>query len=383
MLYYLLIGLCFISYYIYNIIECKYRNVFQKTIVFIIALFLCCGYMTGTDWRTYEISYQWMTPDTFFSTILFWEPGFTLYTSLFRFLEIDFWNYLIITKFITFYIFIEALNKYCEKQYFFLALTFFVVFYGFFFWIDNPLRNLIAYAVFLLSIPSLIERKMWKYMLIICVATLFHYSAVILFPLYWLLHSRIKNTIIVLIYILFSIVFLKAEIIFLIIDYLFGWFPIIANKLLAYSGQIGEVDGKMFSLGFVLHNVFFILLLLSRKKMESMKYGAFLFNSAVLYVFLFRIGLTFTVFMRFAMFCALFYSISVVSVLCNLEIRSKFLYKSYLFLVIFMVSWFSLIKDSRYIPYSSYLTYLFQDKPDYDYRYYYNDRHSPYPPLYR
>ncbi len=383
MIYFLLICFCFASHYIFNAIHCKYRFVFQKAVVLITALFLCCGYMTGTDWRLYEESYQWMSPDTFFSTILFWEPGFTVYTSVFHFLGIDFWHYLIFTKLLTFYIFIWALNKYCKKSFFFLALTFFISLYGFFFWIDNPLRNLMAYALFLLSLPALLERKMWKYMGTIAIATMFHYSAVVLIPLYWLLASRVKTGTIVVTYILFSIVFLKAEVIFLLIDLLFGWFPVISNKLMIYSDYVGDRAGKLFSFGFILHNVFFILILLSRKRIENLKYGTLLFNSAILYVFLFRVGLTFSVFMRFAMFLALLYSIAVIYVLCNLERKSKKLYTLYLFIAVLLVAWISLRKDSRYIPYSSYLSYLFQDKPDYNSRYYYNDEHSPYPSLYQ
>lgn len=381
--YYLLITICFLAHYIQNSIRENLRNTFKSTITLLIAIFLCFGYMTGTDWRTYENSYQWITFDKFLSIILFWEPGFIIYTAIFHLLEIDFWIYLIFTKLLTFSIFYWFLNKYSEKRYYFLIMTFFVTLYGLYFWIDNPLRNLIAFSIFLLSIPAILEKNKWKYFSIIFIAITFHYSSILLIPLYWILSSRIKSKTIIIFYIIFSLIFLDIKILFSIINTAFSWFPIITNKIVFYSQNINEESGKIISFGYLIHNIFFIILLLSRKKIETIKYGHFIFNSSILYIFLFRLGLSFNVFMRIAMYFALIYSISVIYILYNLENKSKIIYQLYLLLIITMITWSSITKDSRYIPYSSYLSYIFREKPSYYYRYYYNDNNSSYPRIYQ
>lgn len=337
-------------------------------------LFVCFGYMTGTDWRNYEPSYQWINFDTFGSSIAFWEPGYLFLVSLFHVLNIDFWPFLIVIKIVTFLSFCRFFKKY-GKEKFFMIMTFFLSFYGYFFWIDNPLRNLCAFTIFLFAIDAICSKKKIRFILITALAILFHYSSIILLPMYWLLHSRLKTGSIVIIYLTVTILFLNVNFMFKIIDLLFGWFPVIQAKLYEYSSS---TDGKLFSFGYVLHNIFFILILLSRKKIESLQYGNIIFLGAVFYIFIFRLGLTFTVFMRFAMFFAAVYSLAVVYVMDNLKIESKKIYLTYLLAISILSCYNSITKDYRYVPYSNYLEYMFQPKPSFEYRSTYNQINSPY-----
>jgi len=365
----------FVSHYISkSIVHRKTKSLFDYMVIIFTMSFVCFGYMTGTDWRNYEQSYQWLGFDTFVSSIAFWEPGYIFLVSLFRFLHIDFWPFLITVKIITFLSFCSFLRKY-GKDKFFLTMTFFLSFYGYYFWIDNPLRNLCAFTIFLFTIEAIYTKKKAKFIFTVALAVLFHYSAIIILPMYWILRSKFKTGSIVVIYLVVTILFLNINLMFKIIDLLFGWFPIIQAKLYAYSS---EVDGKMFSLGFILHNIFFILILMSRKKIESLQYGNIIFMGAVVYVFIFRLGLTFTVFMRFAMYFAVLYSLAVIYVLNNLKIESKSIYVSYLLAVSMLSCYNSISKDYRYVPYSNYLEYIFKPKPSFEYRASYNQINSPY-----
>ena len=337
-------------------------------------LFVCFGYMTGTDWRNYESSYQWIGFDTFLSSITFWEPGYIFLVSLFRFLHIDFWPFLITVKIVTFLSFCWFLRKYGRDK-FFLVMTFFLSFYGYFFWIDNPLRNLCAFTIFLFAIDAVCSKKKRRFYFTVALAILFHYSALVLLPMYLWLHAKFKTGSIVIIYLAVTILFLNVNLVFKAIDLLFGWFPVIQNKLYEYSSSM---DGKIFSMGFILHNIFFILILISRKKIEVLQYGNIIFMGAVVYIFIFRLGLTFTVFMRFAMYFAVLYSLAVVFVLDNLKVESRKIYLAYLLMISILSCYNSITKDYRYVPYSNYLEYIFKPKPSFEYRSSYNPTNSPY-----
>ena len=93
---------------------------------------------------------------------------------------------------------------------------------------------------------------------------------------------------------------------------------------------------------------------------------------------MFRLGLTFTVFMRFAMYFAALYVLAVIQVTDNLKIESKKIYLTYLLLITLLSCYNSISKDYRYVPYSNYLEYIYQEKPSFEYRSTYNQNNSPF-----
>src|SRR5690606_9649569 len=100
----------------------------NKILVGIITmLFFCFGYMTGSDWRTYELFYT--TPVNDVVAISYFEPGYILLNNIFRFLGLEFWHWFIVIKCITYIIWLWFFNKF-SGQYFFLVLFFFLGSYG-------------------------------------------------------------------------------------------------------------------------------------------------------------------------------------------------------------------------------------------------------------
>lgn len=63
--------------------------------------------------------------------------------------------------------------------------------YTFFF---NGLRQAIAVAILALATPYLIKKNIIRYLIITAVASMFHISAILLIPFYFLTHSKIKFT---------------------------------------------------------------------------------------------------------------------------------------------------------------------------------------------
>jgi len=380
-IYFVVIICCFILHYVYNSVDSGSKDIVRNTFIVLLALFLCFGYMAGTDWRMYEVKYNELSITNWMKDI-YEEPGYRVYAYIFRMLNVDFWHFFIFTKIITYLIFIRVIRKYCPDACFFLALMFFVALYSFFLWIDNPLRNLIAISIALYSIPALLERNKWKYFLIILIATAFHYSSLIMVPFYWILNKQYKNSTVVFVFILFNLAFIDAKILYSLADFLVGWIPAVAYRLHIYSTGIDSagITGKAFSFGYALHLMIFILILIFRKRIESLQYGNFLFNVSIVYICLFRMGLTVAVFSRLSLFCAVFYSITVASIMQGFEMRSRRIYTIFLLIACLFAGYSSLTVDSRYVPYSNYLEYVGKDKPTFKERAKYNNEHSPYPP---
>lgn len=79
---------------------------------------------------------------------------------------------------LTFISFKRYMTNYPFAVILFLALIFFFMF--------TYLRQVLAVSIAWLSIKYIVDRKFWKFLLIIVIACLFHNSAIILFPFYFL-----------------------------------------------------------------------------------------------------------------------------------------------------------------------------------------------------
>jgi hypothetical protein len=77
---------------------------------------------------------------------------------IFKFLKIGFWPFFIFTKVIIFIVFCKA-HYQLQGNYIYPILMFFIPYYGYYLFIDNPMRNLIAIAIFLISIKYLLKKN--------------------------------------------------------------------------------------------------------------------------------------------------------------------------------------------------------------------------------
>lgn len=345
--------------------------------LFLLCLFLCFGYTTGTDWRSYEQMYGWVATE-YKSMFLFQEPGYVLYTYLFSSLGIDFFHFLIFTKIITFYLVFRTIRYYTPSKVIFLSLVFFISWYAFFLFIDNPLRNLIAVSIFLSSMKYLRERRIKPYLLMTLLAISFHFSAIVMLFLYYWSKKYYSNKSLIIIYVVCNAILMNASFIFGTVSFLFSSVPLVSEKIVAYSTREGDGGGKLLSLGYLIHTLFFIFLLCGRERIEKEKNGQLIFMLAILLPFFFRLGLTITVMGRFQLYIAVFYTAAIGILFNAFEWRSKVLY-SFLIVVVSVASCFSYMrKDSRYIPYTHY--FFMNHDMSYEERSEYNPRHSPYKP---
>lgn len=99
-----------------------------------------------------------------------------------------FWVFFISTAFIT-SIYIKTIKDYSSS--YLLAMYFFITLGSYTFGF-NVLRQAIAISICLLSLPYLLNRKFLKFIMVILLACLFHISAIIFIPFYFIVHLRVK-----------------------------------------------------------------------------------------------------------------------------------------------------------------------------------------------
>lgn len=86
-----------------------------------------------------------------------------------------------------FFIFKSVSNLYLPLLLFFLFVE------EYFFWSMNGVRQFVSISLFLYSIQFVLDRSLFKYLLFISIAILFHSSALLLLPLYFIPFQKLYN----------------------------------------------------------------------------------------------------------------------------------------------------------------------------------------------
>lgn len=342
-------------------------------------LFLCCGYMCGSDWRQYEPMYE----DIDFNNLFYHyyaEPGYYFYMLLGRILSLSFWQFFIITKIICFIIVSNTIYKY-SFNYRYLAWTIFLPQAGFYLFIDNPMRNLIASVIFLSSIKYIINRNKIKYFLCCITALSFHLTAIITPLFYYLLNKRIttKNYILAII-IIFSI-FSSANIFSTILTKFSSINPFILKKVEWYIiGDTADSGGSAFSIGAILQIIFFFLILKIRKKIEEKENGLMILNGSLIFILIYRLGLTISIFSRLQLYLVIFYVIGICFTLYAFKHNVRIILTFLVIIFAGIIGYKNISANGwKYVPYSNYLVTLLESESlSYSERSNYNLKKTPY-----
>jgi len=333
--------------------------------------------MCGSDWRNYETIYN-SYPNDFWWQFKYMEPSFVLTMALGNIIGLNFWSFFIILKLITSIIIYRFIQRYCSEEYFFFAIAFFTVLLGYFMFIDNPMRNVIAVAIFLYAIPCIEKNNFKKYLLITLLAATFHFSAIVLIPLYFILKKNYSNKSLVIIFIITNLIFIDRELLLNIAEKLFSFIPIINQRIRLYSEAnhyLGK--GKIFSFMLFFHTLMFFLLLISRKKFDSYKHGVLIFNMSILFPIVFRIGLTILALSRYQMYFVIYYAIAILIVADKFTLLSKYIYYILVFSLCLSIGYKNVTSNTKYIPYTNYFMWFYKDLT-FQQRSNYNPINSPY-----
>lgn len=120
------------------------------------------------------------------------EPGYNLLTSIQKVFINDYYIWVAFNSLIDLVVFAWFFHKYSKSM--ILPLIFFVAFNGILLEF-NLYRNVKAIDLFLLSVPSLLEKKPIKYFSLNLLGVTFHSSAVLFLPLYFFLGRSMSKSV--------------------------------------------------------------------------------------------------------------------------------------------------------------------------------------------
>jgi hypothetical protein len=363
----------------------KYFHLFS---IVIVALFLCTGYMTGSDWRNYEIMYLTPLREMLDSRI---EIGYTALQTFFRSVGMDFWLFHILLKLLVFMSLLHFLRNFAINIFLFLFI--YLAENAIILFVDCPFRNLIALGLGFIAFNFLLVDNKRVFLVFSLLAVSFHYSAFFLFVAYLLSRLTIKSKYYIIMFVACNLVAYKVDI---LIDNIFlpvfGISPFLKGVFDVYVLNPDFVSSTI-NLGSIYKIAIFILIIWKRKYFEEEVFGNFVYKMVMLYLLIYPFTIAFIIFSRFALFVQPFFIISIIY-LFNV-IRLKVIYAklgnvkkivSFNRIYMFVIILYSFLKihqvlsyDERYVPYSTYMQYVVeQDFPNYRTRDNYNYIHSPY-----
>jgi hypothetical protein len=231
------------------------------------------------DWPGYTLFFEnSLSPieavHSYFLGNIEFELGYTLLNAFVGlFTDNVQWLFLLVSFFTSLLLF-NSLPKYSKNLFLSLLVYFSIVYFV----LDmSGIRQCIALNIFLYSIQFIISGKFVRYFMLIIVAALFHTTALILIPFYFILKVNFKS------YILLSvslagvlISLLKISWISIVLEKIIGAFFVaaITGKLYGYGNR---EDVRSFGFGFILNIVILLFFVFKRKSFnDQMVFNVFL-----------------------------------------------------------------------------------------------------------
>lgn len=338
----------------------------------ILPLFLCTGYMCGSDWRLYEYEYNtYSGSGVFFHTET--EVIYTFLVKVSKWIGLDFWYFNIMTKLVGYYIFLNLYKKWAGNNF---GLIFWFPYFALFLWIAHPARNFVAIIIFMFALKYAFQRHFWKYVTTCVFAAGCHSTAFVMIPIYFYLAKRgnVKYYYDVIIIIA---TFFAALVLGIYLEKLVG-FAFFSRMETYLTSE--EFEGKQmsFPIFMVIIGIICVAIRNIKELRKKTKYADFLMKCALVYAFFFAIANLSGILFRLPLYFMLPVTV-LVSYDCVLPIlRVKRLVCSsvIVFSLYYMVHLTT--KNHIYVPYTSYIEYMFQDKPSFNERENYNYIHTPY-----
>ena len=344
----------------------------ERLLYVLLAVFLCFGYMCGSDWRNYE--------SEFYSGFIYRavEPGYMFVSNWLNDRGIDFWYFHTFTKVFCWILFLYTFKKMWPSKSLGFPLMLFMASFGFFLFIDCPFRNLISVAIFLFFIPYLEQKRKIIYILGVLLASSFHLSAFFFLVVPFIIGfiDRCSNRALVVIY--FSVfVTLLLGIDQILINIVLAPVPFLQSKILAYSDTDLVQGGGLFSMGLILRLICLWGMLHFRERLYA-EGKQLLFALCYIYLLLSLLSYSVPILFRIPLFLSPFFVLMVSEIVDHLGVKMRRYAKLFYLLVALTIT----TKTSSsvfYVPYTNIIPYWIKDKPiDYNQRSEHNIFSSPY-----
>lgn len=187
---------------------------------------------TGFDEKTYraifvEIS-NWRIKDFFLYSI---EKGYMFLNAIVATVTQNFQWILVVTAVLTIAPLVVSIYK--NSSHCMISYLIYIAF--FFYFAISGIRQGIAISITLLAVPALKNKQLGKYILIILAATLFHYSAAIMLPVYFIVHIHFDAKKVVCLSTVVGLTYVFADKIF----------ALVAQLLPKYRGTYSTPEGAL------------------------------------------------------------------------------------------------------------------------------------------
>lgn len=349
----------------------KFKKRQLSGMMLLIIIFLCLGYMTGSDWREYETYYE----DGFKSRLV--EPGYMLLSNFFSSIGVGFLTFHMVFKCLSCAMILALIIKLEKGREIYFGIMLWYASFGLFMFINCPFRNTLAVAVALFGFALYMRcNRIWVFLLVVILSMTFHLSSVVLLIAPFIRLEKVKSSVLVGVYMLIMAILLVGggDLVNKVLD---ACLPHVLYSRIEY--YVDDADGTVLSMGIVPRIVCLVLLIRYRKKiLAHNNYGLLVFNMAYYYLILSLVYYCFPMLFRSSLFLAPFYVIAIVYGIKETALKIRPFYKV-AFLGIAMAITFTTVRSVYYIPYTNIITNCLSGRfYDFSYRSNYNFINSPY-----
>lgn len=359
----------------------------SSCVLFLLMLFLCFGYMTGSDWRSYESEYYGE-----FSARLV-EPGYMSLSNFFCRAGVNFWVFHILFKCLFYITFVAFLWNYTRPQVyyrqlcdnertefhtqFFCGLMLWVASFGFYLLIDCPFRNMISCMVVIPAFLCLFRKRYVLYYALVLLAISFHYSGLLLLLLPLVKVDNLSTKLLWGIYLAVLLVMAIGGSELVLSQVSKALPPVLQDRILYYEEEYA--GSSVFSVGLIPRMLCLWGILKYRTRIvEKYTYGNKIISYCYFYLIICLVYYVFPILFRCALYLAPFYILGIIYALDSMKQSLKTPVRI-AWLVIALGVTLSTVHSKYYVPYTNILYhYVMGDMHDYGYRDTYNLRMSPY-----
>lgn len=351
LLYVFTVFLCFA-------VDSKVKNpTIKKLCIVWIFVFFCFGYMTGSDWRQYERDYE---NDFYEWYTLRLEYGSYYVFKFFKNIGCDFWIFTGLFKILYLLSVVSLAGFFTEKKWSVVGM-YAIVDVFLFVIIECPFRFMLSLTAVNFALLLLLKKRYAYALMLSFISVTFHSSfiiCVLLLIACLVLKKRIlsvhKNFLIPA-YVAVYILILGTP-----------FFDFIYSELVPLMGQAelaehynNEDMGNLWSLGNLKMFIFFILIVLYKKEILTMKAGDLLYPMALTAAFLFPIMKCIPVGQRLLIPLNIFTVLSFTQILLTHitnDVRQKVFRAAFCFSILAGVV--NIYNKYTYIPYSNSIPYI-------------------------
>lgn len=199
---------------------------FQKFAILFISVFVSLRNNFGADYLTYSDSFYRFQSGIF---IDLFEPGYILLNIIIGSLGLDFHFLLLVIALFNYTLLYLSIENYAKKNKW-ISIFLFLILFDLFFYSLSAIRQSIAMSIFLYASKYIVSKSPKKYFLWILTGMLFHWSSIVLLPIYYI-YNHLRNRSYIYLSITLSI---SLVIYFIFTKFIDQLAPVMNDKLLFY-----------------------------------------------------------------------------------------------------------------------------------------------------